>query len=380
MAGMAGLLCFAAASARAEIVTLYRGACYSEAEGAEKLKEYAATYSDRAGWEARAATIRTGILRGVNLSPLPKRHELKPIRHSKRKLDGYSVENVAFESQPGFWVTGNLYLPATLQEKNPAVLCPHGHFRDGRTREDMQKRCAAFARMGAVVFAWDMVGQGESQPANHRYEGALTIQTWNSMRSVDFLLSLGIVDDARIAVTGASGGGTQTFLLAALDERIDVSVPVCMVSAHFFGGCMCESGKPIHKSPDHETCNVEIAALFAPKPQLLVSDGADWTKNTPNVELPYIRNVYALYGRENLVANAHLPDDKHDYGPSKRNAVYAFLAEHLGLDLAAIQDSQGEISEAFVTLLSTDDLTVFTAGHPRPAYAQTNPDKIMKRN
>lgn len=351
--------------------TLCQGHYHSEAEGKAQLRRFAKTYRNQTGWEQRAANIRAGIRKGLGFETWPARTELNPIIRSKKEMDGYTVENVAFESMPGFWVTGNLYRPLGKNGPFAGILSPHGHWSKaedyGRFREDMQMRCASMARMGAVVFAWDLVGYGESTQCEHKHPLALRIQTWSSLRALDFLLTLPDVDPKRIGVTGASGGGTQSFLLTALDDRIAVSAPVVMVSAHFFGGCVCESGLPIHKSAQHETNNVEIAALVAPKPLLLVSDGDDWTKNTPKVEYPHIRSIYKLYGATDQVEYVHLPDEKHDYGFSKRSAVYPFLAKHLKLDFLAIQDADGEIDESFVDLLPREALEVFDAEHPRPA-------------
>jgi hypothetical protein len=372
--------------AQAKKPQLCQGNYQSEEAAKEQLAKFARSYSNMAEWKARAERIREGILIGAELSPMPKKRPLKRIIHSRRKYDGYTVQNAAFESLPGVFVTGNLYRPRKGKGPFAAILCPHGHWSKaenyGRFRTNMQKRCAALARMGAIVFSYDMVGYGDWKNAGweHKRQKVLKLQLWNSIRAVDFLTSIKNVDPKRIGVTGASGGGTQSFLLTAVDDRIAVSVPTVMVSAHFFGGCDCESGMPIHLSEMHETNNTDIAALAAPRPQLLISDGKDWTKNTPNVEYPYIKNVYRLYGAQNLVEYVHLPDEGHDYGLSKRTGAYKFLAKHLKLSLDKITKPDGSIDESFVTIEKKNDLYVFNDEHPRPAHAVKSDTKELPWN
>jgi len=372
---------------------LHQGYFYTPEQGAAELKKLEAMYTNREHWEARRNMLREKILKGMNLSPLPTRTPLNAVSGKKRIHDGYTVQNVYFESIPGFYLCGNLYRPVADTLKHPAILCPHGHFDGdtlgawGRFNPDLQKRCATFARMGAVVFSYSMFGWGgesikqldplaiiekpvtDSIKKYHKVPLALTMQTWNSMRALDFLETLPDVDMTKIGVTGASGGGTQTFLLAALDDRVGVSVPVVMVSCHFFGGCNCESGLPIHQSAKHFTNNAEIAAMIAPKPMLMVSDGDDWTKNEPTVEYPFIKRTYAFYNAESNVENAHFPDGVHDYGYAKRIPVYNFMAKHLGLNIQAVSDPGGTINESKSDAENAFIMLSFTSQSPHPANA-----------
>lgn len=356
---------------------LCQGKYFTEEQGKEFLQQHVP--ASKAEWEKRAAMVRQRVIDGMEWKPLSQKPIGKPIIHSRKVMDGYTVENVAFESMPGFYVTGNLYKPLAKQKSYAGILCPHGHGDnpEGRFREQTQKRCATLARMGAIVFVWDMVGQGDSKQCGHGFKKGVKLQTINSTKALDFLLSVKGVDPKRIGMTGESGGGTQTFLLTALDPRIKVSVPCVMIAAHFFGGCTCESGMPIHKKGDFQTNNVEIASLMAPKPMLMISDGGDWTRNTPVVEFPHIQHIYDLYGKKDTIEQVHLANEKHDYGPSKRKAMYPFLAKHLGLDLSRVQDAQGAIDEEPSKVLSQKELTVFDDEHPRPASAVSGDEAVL---
>lgn len=349
---------------------LRRGTAQTPEEGRAELAELARTYGGAAGWRLRAAGLRAGLREGAGLMPWPARAPLEPWLGPPRLHDGYTVANLAFQSLPGFFVTGSLYEPRGGGGRHPAVLLAHGHARNpatgGRFSPDLQRLAGTLARAGAVVLALDMVGYGEADQFDHRQPLTLALQLWNNVRALDYLEALPEVDGARLAATGVSGGGTQTLLLAALDARVAVSVPVVMVAAHFFGGCECESGLPIHQGPAHRTNNAEIAALAAPRPQLLISDGADWTRFTPETEFPFVRGVYRLLRAESAVANAHFPLEGHDYGPNKRAAAVRFLAQHLGLELARVLRPDGALDEQPVVVEPPERLHRFSADFPRP--------------
>ncbi len=358
---------------------LCQGHFWTEDEAVEKMKEMASSWDDLQSWTDRADMIREGMLNGMEFARLAGfEGDFRPVIHSTRVMDGYIIENISIMSFPGFYISGNLYRPEGSALSHPAILCPHGHRPEGRFHENMQYLCATLARMGALVFTYDMVGYGEMMQVKNKMPIALLLQTWDSRRVLDYLLSRPDVDPWRIGMTGESSGGSQTFILTAIDPRIRVSVPVVQVSAHFFGGCVCESGMPIHRSGLHQTNNVEIAALCAPRPLQLISDGGDWTRNTPVVEFPYVRSVYEVYGRTDLTENDHFADEKHDYGISKRLAAYRFLAKHLALDNSRIPEDFTE-EEGHVRLLTREELSAYDERHPLPADALQGDDAVIMR-
>lgn len=330
--------------------------------GAESLEYLKTLYANKAEWEQRKADLKSCILAALKLNDLPENPSPQVIINSKRKYDGYSIENIALETVPGLYLTGSIYKPLKPKGKMPVIITPNGHFGDGRYREDEQLRCAALAKMGALVVSYDLFGWGESLlqvvDTAHRESIAHTIQTNNAISLLDYLLKQANVNPQRVGITGGSGGGSQTMLISAIDDRISVSVPVVMTSSFHSGGCPCESGMPIHLCGGR-TNNAEIAAMFAPKPMLIISDGQDWTFQVPEVEFPFIERTYSFYNATDNVANAHFSDEGHDYGFSKRKAMYEFMAEHLGLNLKAIQNNQGQIDESDITIEDFSKMYVF---------------------
>lgn len=312
-------------------------------EGWAELDRLASLYSNREEWESRKKILKPCLLEALQLSLLPPAPGSAPIITDRRKFDGYTVENIALEILPGLYVNGSLYRPTKIKGKIPVILNPDGHWEKQRYRPDCQYRCATLARMGAIAFSYDLFAWGESllqfKTEDHRRSLAMTVQVLGSFRILDYLLSLKEADHFRVAITGGSGGGSHTVLMTALDDRIKVSAPVVSLSSYFYGGCPCESGMPIHQCGER-TDNVEIAAMAAPRPQLVVSDGKDWTDKMPEHDFPYLQKMYGYYGKTAQVENVHLPEEGHDFGISKRTAVYQFMTKYLGLDAGKIDESK----------------------------------------
>jgi dienelactone hydrolase len=360
----------------------------------------------KAEWEVRSEYVRRQMLVSLGLWPMPTKTPLNAVIHGKIDLPEYSIEKVYFESVPGFYVTGNLYRPKNVTGKVPGVLFAHGHWKDARlsteteanvlkeiaTGEErfeqggqsrFQSMCVQLARMGCVVWQWDMLSDSDSvqlsrevvhtfakqrpemnttenwglysPQAESNLQSILGLQTLNAVRSLDFLLTLPEIDPNRTAITGASGGGTQSMILAAIDPRVQLSFPAVMVSTAMQGGCTCENASLLRIN----TGNIEFSALFAPKPQGMTSAN-DWTKEMATKGFPDIQDTYALLGAPKnvmLQRGEHFP---HNYNAVSRSAFYTWLNKHFKLG------QKEPVIERDYQPLSREQLTVWNAEHPVP--------------
>ncbi|MBR1933834.1 MAG: hypothetical protein IJ841_09140 [Prevotella sp.] len=328
-------------------------------EGQQLLGYLSTLYNNKEQWEQRASLLRREARRLLGIDAFLDScvANAKPVLSSIRKHDGYSTQNICLELTAGQHLFGTIYAPIRANKAYrphkthgphktykpyPLIISPDGHWQPGRFRDDEQTRLATLARMGAVCADFDLYGWGQSaaEVGEHAVSRAHVFQAACSLKLLETLLAIrNDIDTTRIGVCGGSGGGTHTVLLSLLDDRIAASAPVVHVASHFDGGCPCESGKPVHRAGGG-TCEAELACLIAPRPLLLVSDGGDWTASTPELEYPFMQRIYSFYGAGQNIRNVHLPDERHDFGPSKRQAVYQFFIDVFGLDPTMLDETK----------------------------------------
>ena len=332
-----------------------------ESEGRQMLDYLSTLYSNRAQWEARRDTLRREVRQRLGLDAfldscvlIRDKHgnTVRPVTLSKvRRHDGYSTHNICIELTPGQHLFGTIYSPDSrnfrknqnFQKGFPLIICPDGHW-PMRYRADEQQRLGTLARMGAVCVDFDLYGWGESEhevgAEAHHTSRAHVYQAACGYVLLDHMLrTRRDIDTTRVGVMGGSGGGTHTVLLTLLDERVTASAPVVHLASHFDGGCPCESGRPVQLAGGG-TCEPELAAVIAPRPMLVVSDGGDWTSSVPTLEYPYLQRIYDFYGARDQLRNVHLPNERHDFKENKRQAVYDFFIDVFGLDRSMLDESK----------------------------------------
>jgi dienelactone hydrolase len=353
-------------------------------------------------WQERRTDIERRVLLAAGLWPMPDKTPLNAKIHGRVERDDYTVDRVIFESIPGHYVTGSLYLPKVRKTKIPAILCPHGHWPLGRfmdrgeaspatqkefemgaetmvsaARSPIQARCVQLARMGCAAFLYDMIGYADSiQFDSHRHGiqrdgfcGAAAdlrlqtyfgLQTWNSIRALDFLLSLEGIDPERVGCTGASGGATQTLSVSGIDQRIKAAFPCVMVSTAMQGGCTCENAHHLRVNQG----NVDIAALIAPRP-LGLTAADDWTKELETKGLPDLKKLYGLLSVPDRLS-AHIATQfPHNYNLPSRTAMYAFFNRHFQLGL------KEPVQERDFIFLTPEESTVWTGPYSKPPSSET---------
>ncbi|GBC92680.1 hypothetical protein HRbin15_01156 [bacterium HR15] len=297
-----------------------------------------ARVASRAAWETFAKRLRMHVRFACGLLPALPPAPLQARCVPAYQGEGFRIERFALETLPDYYLTGSLFLPEKPAGKRaPAMLQPHGHFEKGRLNAPDILRAVALAQAGAWVLMYDMVGyndhfqlshHGEEPAEWHRWGFSRAgLQTWNSLCAFEWLARQPQVDAKRIGCSGISGGGTQTFLLAAVEPRLACAAPVKMVSTTMQGGCICENPPLLRLF----ACNPEIAALGAPRPMLLISDSGDWTADNPERVAPFLRKVYQLYGAQERFQHAHLAEG-HQFGEGARAIYYRWAAEVLKLN------------------------------------------------
>ncbi|MBR5820282.1 MAG: hypothetical protein IKY68_03420 [Alistipes sp.] len=333
-------------------------------EEGRKLVDYltATHYQNRQTAEERLDRVEQEVSAIINREILNLRvltvQDAEPVLTKKRKYNGYTVQNFRIETLPGLYLCGSIYAPSQKLkegERLPVVLSPDGH--TPRYLHDNQARMAAWARMGIIAVAYDLVGYGESAlqlgEQVHHSVLAQQMQWMNTQILLDWMLSREDIDPTRVGLCGASGGGTQTMQMG-IDPRFTAICPVISLSAYFDGGCPCESAIYLPAAADG-CCNVELAAVHAPRPLGVVSDGKDWTAHVPELEGPMLQQIYKLYNAEDQLYFYHFPNEGHDFGYNKRKAVYDFFARVFGLDVTRADETK-------LTLEPMEELLLFGKG------------------
>jgi len=301
---------------------------------------------DAEGWGNRRPEVELAFRKAIGLDKLPERTPLNAHIQAAHDMGDYVIENVIFESRPGFPVTSNLYLPkSSSQGKRPAVLCPIGHYLPtGKSTADIQARCIKLAKMGFIVLVYDAIGHGERMiSGNIHHEAGYALlplgetiagwMVWDSMRAIDYLLTLPNVDPSRIGVTGNSGGGLNTLFTAALDERVRAAVVV---------GYTFEFNNWLKYAGTHCTCTqlpglfrsmewFEIAGLIAPRALMMLQGENDGLFPISGARRAghNTETLYALLGQRERVRFDEVPGQPHAYSQPYRERMYGWMARHL---------------------------------------------------
>ena len=339
----------------------------------------------RANAEAYVQAVREKIR--ASFGPNPVKTPLNPRVTKVVERDAYRIENVLFESRPGFLVSANLYLPKGRAFPLPGVVASCGHSANGKAIDTYQAFCQGLARLGYVVLIFDPIGQGERMQyvdaswapvrgtgtAEHNYAGIQQVlvderfcmwRAWDGIRALDYLLSREEVDARHVGITGNSGGGTMTTWLCGLEQRWTMAAPSCFVT-EFRRNMENELGADMEQCPpralalglDHE----DFLAALAPKPIIILAKEKDYFDARGN-EAAYhrLKGLYRLLGAEDNIGYFVGPT-YHGYSQENREAMYRWFNRCTG-----ISDAKTE-----PTLVMEKEETLWCTPHGQVAELQS---------
>jgi cephalosporin-C deacetylase-like acetyl esterase len=356
-------------------------------EAHEQRLKRLAELKTRADAEAYIQNIREKIRE--SFGPFPEKTPLNPRVTKVVERDVYKIENVLFESRPGFLVSANLYIPKGRSFPLPGVVGTCGHSANGKAAETYQSFCQGLARQGYVVLIFDPIGQGERMQyvgpdwrptrgtgtREHIYAGNQQFlvderfsmwRAWDGIRALDYLMSREEVDTRHLGITGNSGGGTTTTWLCGLDQRWTMAAPGCFIT-EFRRNLENELPADTEQCPskalalglDHE----DFLAALAPKPIIILAKEKDYFDARGN-EAAYhrLKRLYRLLGAEDNIAY-YVGPTYHGYSQENREAMYRWFNRCTG-----ISDAKTEPS-----LVIEDDETLWCAPHGQVAELQSKP-------
>jgi cephalosporin-C deacetylase-like acetyl esterase len=345
----------------------------------ERDREIAALDKENA-WRDRQKIVRSKLL--DIFGPFPERTPLHPVITGTIKKDGYRIEKIVYESRPGFYVTGCLFIPVGIKGKGPVVVNFIGHEQESFRAELDQVVMLNLVKKGFIVFTIDPLGQGEhvqyfDPKVNYSSIGYSVIEhcyfgnqcflsgvssakyfLWDGMRAIDYLLTRKEIDGERIGVTGFSGGGTVTSYMGALDDRVKVTIPSSWANATRrqleTKGAQDAEATLLHSVAMGITLE-DLIEVRAPKPTLMTFVSRDEYLSLQGAREAYqeARKAYNAFGREEDLQLVE-DDSKHWLTPKIRLAIYSFFMRHLGV--------QGDPSETDIDLLTPEELKITKTG------------------
>ncbi len=299
--------------------------------------------------DAARAGLRRNLEQSLGFRRLPWPPKLAARTVGVVRRDGYQIEKIIYETLPGVRVPAHLYIPDNLKAPAPAILFYNGHWwADSKTRPDFQAFHINMARLGFVVLTFDAFGQGErgiSRRDHRRTEALLAgvsqqgFAVYETQCALEYLLSRKEADPKRIGMSGASGGGYNTWMTAALDERIAVAVPAVGTSEFYEQIHVC---RPLDWYRANEHChfvpgliryanNQELIAMIAPRPLMIVAAHKDQSFPVEGVRevYHYGQELYGSYGVPGKIGYSEDATTSHGYQQKKREAAYGWFLRWL---------------------------------------------------